>query len=176
MSDLSIVKNNMGAPTSYTETIAQEICDRIAEGVTLTAVAVEVGVTPKCIHEWRHRHKNFGEAFSRAEAAGFDRIAEKLLTLADDPGDVQRQRLKSDNLKWFLSKRASKVYGDKQTIDVNTTIDVTNVLAEARARRAALRPMSDQQTIEDVENRMVIDSPTDSATDRQSVPIEKAPE
>jgi hypothetical protein len=166
MSNQPIVKNKLGAPSRYTEAIGAEVCERLAEGMLITAIAVELGFAPSTLLEWRERYPDYAAAYARAEQIGFDRLAEKLLSIPKQDGDVQRQRLESDNIKWFLGKRNPRIYGDKLELNVNQTIDIGSALSEARAR--ALRPVSDQQSAEDVE---FVDIPSDSdarAHDMQS--------
>lgn len=75
-----------------------------------------------------------------------DRLAEEILTLADQPMPdhlegkergawVQQQRLRVDTRKWLAAKLYPKMYGER--LDVNTTetrISITAALAEAEKR------------------------------------------
>lgn len=54
---------------------------------------------------------------------------------AQDP-DVNRGRLRQDGLKWVLAKAMPEVYGDKLDINVQSTFNVVNVLADVKVRRA----------------------------------------
>ena len=43
----------------YTETIAAQLCDRVAQGQALSAAARTCGLTPSTVHGWYHRHAAF---------------------------------------------------------------------------------------------------------------------
>lgn len=119
------------------------ICGRLAQGFLVNAVCEEVGIGFSTLMQWREKYPKFQEAYTRAELVGFDVLAEQLLSITDDAAaDVQRQRLKSDNIKWFLGKRAPKTYGDRIDVNVTQTIDLGQALQDARQR--ALRPVCDQ--------------------------------
>lgn len=85
---------------------------------------------------WKHRRDNptFDDDFTRARRASLEELADDLLSVADDVADVQRARLKSDNIKWTLAKRMPEIYGDKIDINVNQQVSVTSALTEAKAR------------------------------------------
>ena len=58
-----------GQPTKY----RQEYCERVVElsrdGATLTALAVELGVTRDTLYEWQKVHPQFSDACTRARDA-----------------------------------------------------------------------------------------------------------
>lgn len=83
---------------------------------------------------YRQQYPDFKNAFEQARQEGLEQMADGLITAADEYVDVQRGRLKSDNVKWLLSKRKPEVYGDKVDIHVSQTIDITAALNEAKAR------------------------------------------
>lgn len=53
---------------------------------------------------------------------------------AQDP-NVNRGRLRQEGLRWMLSKAMPEVYGDKMDINVQSTFNVVNVLANVKRRR-----------------------------------------
>jgi hypothetical protein len=173
MSEAWIAKANTGSISQYTETIGQQVCERLAEGAVVTVIAVELGFHPSTLLEWRERYPNYAASYARAEQIGFHTLAEKLLTIARQEGDVQRQRLESDNIKWYLGKRNPRVYGDRLDVNIVQTIDIGSALTEARAR--ALRPMSDQLTIDDADYRTVTGDHGGSTHDTQSLVLPAAP-
>lgn len=61
-------------------------------------------------------------------------LADELLDIADTYEDVPRAKLKSDNIKWLISKRNRKDYGDKLDIDVTHSVDIRAALNEAESR------------------------------------------
>lgn len=113
----------------------------------------------------------FGSDCSRALELGFEIQADSLHTIADDYHDVQKARLKSDNLKWILARRVPHKYGDRLDINLNQTVDITGALLEARNRSTL--SLHDPNNIDDaqlVETKSLSDS---SASDYKSdAPIE----
>lgn len=104
------------------------------EGETLTKIADELCITTQMLYVYRQHFPDFATIFERARQEGLEKLADDLITLADDIDDVQRARLKSDNYKWLLSKRKPAVYGDKVDIHVSQTIDISGALDDAKKR------------------------------------------
>ncbi len=128
-----------GAPSKYTEEIANEICDRISTSNRgLAFICRDLGVAPSSVFKWLREHKEFSESYARAREAQADFLAEEMLEIADHndadtvvvygadgkPKEVEdkewtnRSRLRVDTRKWIASKLRPKKYGDK--IDVTT--------------------------------------------------------
>lgn len=63
------------------------------------------------------RH-GFYAQYTRARDCGLDRMADETLEIADSDGDVQRDRLRWDARRWYLSKMAPKRYGEKLTQEI----------------------------------------------------------
>jgi hypothetical protein len=103
----------------------------------------------------RQEDDRFAMAFIQARQEGLEAVADTLLTLADQMPDVQRARLKSENIRWILSKRKPYVYGDRIDVNVTNTVDVASALLEAK-NRAAL-PNDYQHKIVEVEHREITD-------------------
>jgi hypothetical protein len=59
----------------------------------------------------------------------------KLDNGATDPGLVRHRQLQVDTRKWFLSKLAPKIYGDRLDVSVtDTRISISGALAAAQSR------------------------------------------
>jgi hypothetical protein len=68
---------------------------------------------------WKHEKKEFYEQYARARESGYELMADALVEIADDKlGDPARDRLRVDTRKWMLSKALPKIYGDRQTHEV----------------------------------------------------------
>lgn len=105
-----------------------------AQGESITKIREAIGID--AISFWRYRLENptFANSFEHARKEGLEEVADGLLELADKEQDVYRARLKSDNIKWLLSKRKPQVYGDKIDLNINQTVDIGLALREARSR------------------------------------------
>lgn len=142
------------------------------DGRTMKAIEEELGVTPVKMAFTLSKDSDFEKSFMRARQAGLERQSDDLLTIADDVPDVQKARLKSDNLKWMLSKRLPAVYGDRLDLNVNETVSLTTAIAAARARALPIRDQHTQLESQDVE---YIELNADGTSDNKSVaPIEHA--
>ena len=124
------VKN--GRPSEFTQKIADSICNEIATGKSLRTVCKEEDMpSMTTVFNWFSRYPKFVEQYARACQERTEAQHEELLAFGDealleaksaDPkasgAVVQAVRLKSDNLKWSMSKMKPKKYGDK--VDVTS--------------------------------------------------------
>ncbi len=165
----------------YSKEKCDEIIELFSQGMTISNIAKTVGISVACITQWRLKYPLFDNEVSRAQTIGFEVQADSILEIADTYEDVNQARLKSDNLKWVLSKRASSTYGDRMELNVNQSIDITGALTEAKGR--ALRPVHDlnhnaeSQAIDTTRqslNEARGSKPLDDIIDIEIDPIEKA--
>lgn len=76
----------MGRPSTFTQEIADEICERIGEGEPLAQICRDEhmpGLTT--VYDWQKANEEFSESIARAREAGFDQIAMEALRIADTP-------------------------------------------------------------------------------------------
>ena len=106
-----------------------------AEGASITMIIDEICLTAYYFHKARDTDPIFAKSFSEARAEGLEMRADELLDIANDLTiDVNRARLKSDNIKWILSKRKPGTYGDKLDLNVNQVVDIGTALQAAKSR------------------------------------------
>jgi hypothetical protein len=130
-------KNPVGSPTDYTEELANRICETVATSPLgtnkLCIIHKEWMPSPDTIYKWRYRHQEFADKYAMAKARQAELMAEELIDIADDgindtyvddQGNVKtdtdvvaRSRLRVDTRKWYASKLAPKIYGDKMHHD-----------------------------------------------------------
>lgn len=111
--------------TLYTKELGDKICQLIAQGQSLRAIAVLDDMPSKAtILYWLVRgdrgeelYVAFSDQYARARAAQAEGFMDELLEIADIEEDVQRAKLKIDTRKWAMSKFVSKKYGDKITAE-----------------------------------------------------------
>lgn len=130
----------MGRPSTFTQEVADVICERIAAGESVRAICRDEDMPAQStVFAWLARHESFAEQYARAKEAQAEFMADEIVEIADDGrndwmerlGDegqgigwqlngehVQRSRLRLDSRKWLLSKLLPKKYGDR--LDVNT--------------------------------------------------------
>lgn len=134
-------------PPVYTEEQLQLAVELAVKGETIKRIIDEALLGSEySFWLYRQHYPDFNNAFEQARQEGLEPTADALTTIADEYVDVQRARLKSDNLKWLLSKRKPEIYGDKVDIHVSQTIDISSALNEARSRAAL--PVNDQKVID----------------------------
>ena len=125
-----------GRPSLYSEAIAAAICERLAEGESLRAIAATEGMpSPGTIIGWvLQDREGFSKRYAEAKDVATHIMAEELIEIADDTSRdeipvlddsgkevgtkansefINRARLRVDTRKWLLSKLMAKKYGDK---------------------------------------------------------------
>lgn len=143
-------------------------CELASQGKTIQQICDALGVTTRALYDATYKDPVFAREFTRARQEGLELHADSLINLADEADDILRARLKSENIRWLLSRRLPAQYGDKIALDVSGQIDLVGVLAEARQR---LRSVSDQHDVIDVQTRAVTGLPAPTATDSESVNV-----
>lgn len=142
-----------GRPSSYTDDIALQICERLSDGRSLRSICLDDDMPGQTtVFRWLAANETFRKQYARAREAQADAIFDEMLDIADNStndwmerrgenaegyelnGDhVQRTRLRLDTRKWMASKLAPKKYGDK--LDVTSGGEKLNWAVEAQAAR-----------------------------------------
>lgn len=125
-------KNKVGRPTDYTQELADKICEQLSQGMSLRSICLDDDMpSGVSIFAWLRKYPEFLKQYERACDERTESQQEIILDLGDkaiehaeeaDPkasnAIVSAYKLKSDNLKWSMSKMKPKKYGDK--IDMTT--------------------------------------------------------
>jgi cyanate lyase len=127
--------------------LAQLVVDlMVSDGLSLRKCCLQVGLDPARFLRAVDADQSLSKQYARARQALLDKMADEILELADAPipvldnggtdnGLVRHRQLQVDTRKWFLSKLAPKVYGDRLDVSVtDTRISITGALAAAQAR------------------------------------------
>lgn len=124
-----------GRPSIYTKELADKICEKIAEGKSLRAIRAENDWMPdlSTIFAWMREKEGFSKQYELAkeqsaladdeelQQIGDEAIAESKIVDPKAAGAVvSAYKLKADNLKWFMSKKKPKKYGESSRLDVTT--------------------------------------------------------
>jgi hypothetical protein len=146
-----------GRPSIFSEELAARICERLAAGETLRAICRDDGMpAPSTVIGWTYADEAFSEQYAKARQHGYQFMADELLEIADDGSNdwmerqdgenagyqfngehFQRSRLRVDTRKWLLSKALPKVYGDRQTHEVELSANAQLLaLIEGRMNKA----------------------------------------
>jgi hypothetical protein len=120
----------MGRPSDYTQAMADEICERLAEGESLRGICRDEEMPSKTsVFRWLASNEAFRDQYAYAREVQAETLADEIITIADDGtndtyvddnGNVRtdqevigRSRLRVDARKWLAGKMAPKKYGDK---------------------------------------------------------------
>lgn len=115
----------MARPTIYSDALADEICRRIASGVSVRAVGKQEDMPSEdTIYEWIAKKPGFSEKYARAKDRMADSMVYECLEIADDRSlstseDVNQARLRVDTRKWAAARMAPRRWGDRQQHEVD---------------------------------------------------------
>lgn len=123
-----------GRPSKFTTKLADEICERLANGETLLAICRDEHMPSRpTVHQWILKPpagaEEFPFTYARAREIGVNVLVDQTLEISADGSKdvyvdadgnertnnevVQRSRLRVDTIKWLASKIAPKVYGER---------------------------------------------------------------
>lgn len=127
----------MGRPSNFNDEIADEICAKLAVGMSLKEICRGEGMPDSStVFRWLAKEENasFRDRYARAKEAGMDALAEEILDIADNATNdwmdrhdaegnttgkqfnaeaARRSQIRIDARKWLLAKLAPKKYGDR---------------------------------------------------------------
>jgi hypothetical protein len=147
LSNINRIGRQRGRPSAYSDDIAETICERIANGVSLVRILKDDGMPGySTVTQWLQERSDFAAKYARAREMQAEWYADSITELAAeaeglDGAGVAAKRLQVDARKWVASKLLPKKYGDR--IDVSGGITVTHDLslrladAIARLNRSA---------------------------------------
>jgi hypothetical protein len=107
----------MARPSTYTEELAADICEKIALGNSVRAICREDDMPAiSTVFLWLSKYPEFSEQYARAKEESAEFHADGMIEIADNASleEVQKARLQIDTRKWVASKLKPKKYGDKQ--------------------------------------------------------------
>jgi len=141
--------------------LSQAVIDSMVEdGLSLRKASAKHQTTAQPVLRAVADSPALAEHYDRARAAVIERLADEVMELADapvpkldngatDPGLVRQRQLQVDTRKWFLSKLAPKVYGDRLDVSVSDNrISISGALLAAQSRLAL---MHDAAQVQDVQ-------------------------
>ncbi len=124
-----------GRPSSFTSAVADFICERLSEGISLREICRAEDMPSKTtVMRWLADKPEFRDHYAIAREAQAEHMADEILEIADNAVNdwmlrkqgedtvevvnhdhIARSRLMVDARKWLLSKMLPKKYGDKIT-------------------------------------------------------------
>lgn len=133
-------------PDLDTPAVRDSILRRIADGQPLVHVCADKEMpSVETVHRWRREDAEFAEAFEGARQDSADKLADEIITLADesmtavDKVQAQAYRLRVDARKWCAAKLKPQSYGDRQQIELSGEVAIRQMDdAELNAKLAGL--------------------------------------
>lgn len=136
-----------GRPSLYSEELAERICEKIADGVSLKDICEEDWAPSRtAVFRWLNVHPEFANSYASAREAQAELLAEEIKAISDDGrrdyktdadgnevpdhDHIARSKLRVDTRKWIASKLKPKVYGDRQQLDINGTLTISEASEE----------------------------------------------
>lgn len=113
------VKGGLATSWVYNDMYRDLICQRIAEGKTLTNICKEAGFPSiSTVARWRSENPDFNDAIAAARKmraeVHHDKIAEALDGIRDlNKEDIPAEKLYIDTNKWLAEKNDPETYGNK---------------------------------------------------------------
>jgi hypothetical protein len=113
-------KMKAGRPSVFSPAIEDEICARIIAGESLRSICQDDHMPGQStVFEWLENsaYADFRSRYAQARARAAEAFEDEIIDVARTATaeDAAAKRLHVDTLKWVMSKRAPKVYGDKIT-------------------------------------------------------------
>lgn len=133
----------MGRPTKFSDSLAETICERIANGESLRKICEDSDMPERAtVHRWLNENIAFSDRYARAREDQADFYADDIIDISDTEKDAQRARNRIDARKWKASKLAPKRYGDKLALDHGGSVEVQHKVDLSKLTNDQLRQIA----------------------------------
>lgn len=110
--------------SKWSKAAGERICEAVANGASLRKACEKAGVKYSTAQDWRKKHKDFADQYTRACEKKYHGYADELDDTLDEADEAaldpaygnQRLaalKLRIDTRKWQLAKMLPKIYGDR---------------------------------------------------------------
>lgn len=144
----------MSRPTSYTQALADAICEKLSACGSLRAVCRQEGMPNRTtVMRWVIDDiDGFAAKYARAKDIGIDEFVDETIEIADDGTNdwmntergpqldsehIQRSKIRIETRRWLAERMAPKRYGVKQGVDITNSDASLQVDETARSARVA---------------------------------------
>lgn len=163
---MSDKKGPGGRPSTYTEGLADIICERLACGESMRSISRDDAMPAiSTMFKWIREIPEFSQQYAKAKQESADVFAEDIVDIADnvegnavfidgeplvvdgkevrsiDGPSVAHARLKVDARKWAASKLKPKKYGEKLELSGDQDAPVATVTMSQDQYKAARKEM-----------------------------------
>jgi hypothetical protein len=143
-------KNKVGAPSKFTQELADEICRRLSLGETMSSVCNDSRMPEYgTMWRWMKENERFREESAHARELGTHALADQCIAIADDPTlDPQDKRIRIDTRIRLIGKWNQKKYGDKIELESNSNQNLTlSFNIPNRGKEAEIIELEDAQRL-----------------------------
>ena len=124
---------------SQYEYVFMRVISEMARGQPLHQILAQEGRTLDYndFYRWMKKDPQRQALFQEAQELRSEFHAGEILQIADAADsleDVQRSRLRIETRRWLMGAHNKKRYGETKQIELNTSISITDALAQATAR------------------------------------------
>lgn len=114
------------------------VISEMAKGKSLAQILDTEGreIDYNDFYRWLKKDPQRMELFKEAQELRTEFYAGEIIQIADgdEIEDVHRSRLRIETRRWLMGMHNKKRYGEIKTIEMNTTISITDALAQAQQR------------------------------------------
>lgn len=129
-----------GRPSSFTQEVADAICERLADGQSLREICQDEDMPNRAtVFRWLAKFKEFSDQYAHAREEQADSLFDEILSIADDGRNdwmekhgkegenigwqengeaLRRSQLRIDARKWMAGKLRPKRYGDRTQMEL----------------------------------------------------------
>lgn len=111
-------------------------------GYTVTRACEKAQTTWATVKKHIDQSVELQEMYTNAEQRGIDTLADVLLDIEGHAiygtTDKDKQKIRSDNIKWYISRKRPKQYGDRVVVENTITMDRVVLDALERGKQRAL--------------------------------------
>lgn len=140
----------VGRPSSFTQDLADIICERLIDGESLRSICRSDDMpSTGTVCRWLVNNLEFQEQYARARENQADTLADEILDIADNANNdwmerlsdedknpgwvingecVQRSRLRVDARKWAAAKLKPQKYGDSLNLGGGLNLKTVRVV------------------------------------------------
>ena len=131
-----------GRSSDFTSEVAEQICERLAEGNSLRSICEADDMPSKTtVFRWLSAYPDFRDQYALAREAQADTLFDDILDIADDGRNdwmerrgeedagwqangenIRRSQVRIEARKWMAGKLRPKKYGEKLDVDLNGKI------------------------------------------------------
>jgi hypothetical protein len=115
---LALIPKQTGRPRTANEAqLKDSLCEMIANGDTRTEACQKLGLGYSTVGQWLTQDERFAVTYARSRVECSHQLAERALLIARERPrtmpEAAGQRAELDAIKWFTSKIAPRLYGER---------------------------------------------------------------